>query len=81
MTLSYVKRPEEFRKMKADKYFSKTGEAELAEWLKENLQTKWCMWTCSETWYLSCCRCLSFMSTLYDIKEIPANSQGSACNN
>ena len=38
MTLSYVKRPEEFRKMKADKYFSKTGEAELAEWLKENLQ-------------------------------------------
>lgn len=38
MTLSYVKRPEEFRKMKADKYFSKTGEAELSEWLKENLQ-------------------------------------------
>ena len=33
MTLSYVKRPEEFRKMKADKYFSKTGEAELANFL------------------------------------------------
>ena len=38
MTLSYVERPDEFRKMKADKYFSKTGEAELSEWLKENLR-------------------------------------------
>lgn len=38
MTLSYVERPSEFKKMKADKYFSKTGEAELSEWLKENLR-------------------------------------------
>lgn len=38
MTLSYVERPDEFRKMKADKYFSKAGEAELSEWLKENLR-------------------------------------------
>ena len=38
MTLSYVKRPDEFRKMKADRYFSKAGATELSEWLKENLQ-------------------------------------------
>lgn len=38
MTLSYVERPDEFRKMKADKYFSKAGEAELSEWLKDNLR-------------------------------------------
>lgn len=38
MTLSYVKRPDEFRKMKADKYFSKSGVTELSKWLKENLQ-------------------------------------------
>lgn len=38
MTLSYVERPDEFRKMKADKYFSKSGEAELSEWLKDNLK-------------------------------------------
>ena len=38
MSLSYIERPDEFRKMQADKYFSKTGESELAEWLKENLR-------------------------------------------
>lgn len=38
MSLSYVERPDEFKKMQEDKYISKCGESELSHWLKETLQ-------------------------------------------
>lgn len=38
MTLSYVERPDEFKKMQEDKYIEKTGEVKLSKWLKDNLR-------------------------------------------
>ena len=38
MTLSYVERPDEFKKMQEDRYIEKTGEVKLSKWLKDNLR-------------------------------------------
>lgn len=38
MTLSYVERPDEFKKLQEDKYIEKTGEVKLSKWLKDNLR-------------------------------------------
>ena len=38
MTLSYVERPDDFKKMQEDKYIQKTGEVTLSKWLKDNLR-------------------------------------------
>lgn len=40
MTLSYVERPDEFKKLQEDKYIEKTGEVKLSKWLKDNLRGK-----------------------------------------
>ena len=39
MSYRYIEKNMDFRKMNADKYFSKTGESELAEWTKESLKS------------------------------------------
>lgn len=38
MTYRYVEQNLDFRQMNADKYFSKMGESELAEWMKDSLK-------------------------------------------
>lgn len=38
MTLSYVERPDSFKKLQEDRYIEKTGEVKLAKWLKDNLR-------------------------------------------
>ncbi len=38
MTLSYVERPDEFKKMQEDRYIEKTEEVRLSKWLKDNLR-------------------------------------------
>ncbi len=38
MTLSYVERPDDFKKMQEDRYIEKTGEVKLSRWLKDNLR-------------------------------------------
>lgn len=38
MTLSYVERPDSFKKLQEDKYIEKTGEVKLTKWLKDNLR-------------------------------------------
>ena len=39
MSNRYIEKNLDFRKMNADKYFSKTGESELAEWMKASLKS------------------------------------------